>query len=128
MPALEPVEAIRVVATAEALDRATWVGDHVDILRIAPDEALVFGATGVEVDDVDAIIEVDAGFAVRFLSLEDIATIAAHTDWPVPTRVGALAQGKIAGVPAKFLMGQPPLLVTNAAYAHELADRLGWLE
>jgi hypothetical protein len=126
VPALEPVEAIRVVATADALDSAAWVGDHVDVLRIAPDEALVFGATGVEVDDPDAIIEDDTGFAVRFLSLEDVATIAAHTDWPVPTRVGALAQGKIAGVPAKLLVGQPPLLVTNAAYADELARRLGW--
>jgi hypothetical protein len=127
VPALEPVEAIRVVATADALDRAAWVGDHVDVLRIAPDEALAFGATGVEVHDVDAIIEDNAGFAVRFLSLEDVATIAAHTDWPVPTRAGALAQGKIAGVPAKLLMGEPPLLVTQAAYAHEMAKRLGWL-
>jgi hypothetical protein len=126
VPALEPVEAIRVVARPEALDHAIWPGEHVDVLRSAPDEALAFGATSVAVDDPDAIVEDDTGFSVRFLSREDVATIAAHMDWPVPTRAGAFAQGKIAGVPAKLLIAEPPLLVTNTAYADELARRLGW--
>ena len=57
MPALEPIEAWRVVATAAALDGARWHGEDIDVLRIAPDEALGLGATGVEVDDPDAIVE-----------------------------------------------------------------------
>jgi hypothetical protein len=126
VPALEPMEAIRVVARPDALDHAIWSGDHVDVLRIAPDEALAFGAAGVEVDDPDAIVEDETGFAVRFLSREDLATIAAHTDWPVPTRSGDFAQGKVAGVPARLLIAEPPLLVTNTAYADELASRLRW--
>jgi hypothetical protein len=42
----------------------------------------------------------------------------------LPEETGVLAQGKIAGVPAKVLIGEPPLLVTNAAYAEELLGRL----
>ena len=68
MPALEPVDGLRVVATPAALDAARWSGDGVDVLRIAPDEAFAIGATGVEVDDPDAIVEAEAGFAVALLT------------------------------------------------------------
>jgi hypothetical protein len=44
----------------------------------------------------------------------------------MPTEAGTLAQGKIGGVPSKVLVGEPSLVVTNAAYADELARRLGW--
>jgi len=127
VPALEPVEAVRVVATASALDRARWDGDDVDVLRIAADEALGIGATGASVDgDADAIVETEAGFSVALLARDDLATIAAHTDWPLPGDAGTLAQGKIAGVPAKLLLGDPTLLVVQTAYADELRRRLGW--
>ena len=126
MPALEPVEGVRVVASAAALDGARWAGDDVDVIRIAPDEALGIGATGVEVDDPDAIIEPEAGFAVGLLGPDDMATLAAHTDWPIPTGPGRLAQGKIGGVPAKLLVGDPSILVLQIAYADELERRLGW--
>src|SRR5947207_2706387 len=63
VPALEPVEAWRVVAKPAAVDAARWLGDDVDVLRIAPDEALGLGATGVEIDgDPDAIAEREAGY------------------------------------------------------------------
>ena len=126
MPALEPVEGLRVVANAAALDAARWSGGDVDVLRIAPDEALAIGATGVEVDDPDAIVEAEAGFAVALLDREDERALAAHTDWPIPEGPGPLAQGKIAGVPAKLLVGDPSLLVTQVPYADELRSRLGW--
>jgi hypothetical protein len=126
VPALEPVGGFRVVATPAALDGARWAGDDVDVLRIASDEALGLGATAVVVDDPDAIIEPEDGFAVALLEPAAVETIAAHADWPLPTASGELAQGKIAGVPAKVLAGSPALLVTNAAYADELERRLGW--
>ena len=127
MPALEPVEAIRVVATPAALDSARWDGEDVDVLLIAPEEALGLGATGVVVDgDPDAIIEPEAGFVVALLEPDELATVAAHADWPLPAEATALAQGKITGVPAKVLGGDPGLLVVQAAYADELARRLGW--
>ena len=126
MPALEPVAAIRVVASPAALDGARWSGDGVDVLRIAPDEALGLGATGVEVDDADAIVEAESGFVLGLLDGTDVPVVEAHTDWPLPTTTGELAQGKIAGVPAKVVAGDPALVVTNAAYAGELRERLGW--
>lgn len=126
MPALEPVEGLRVVANPAALDAARWSGDDVDVLRIAPDEAFAIGATGVEVDDPDAIVESEAGFAVALLDDDDRRALAAHADWPIPEAPVSLAQGKIAGVPAKLLVGDPSLLVTQVAYADELRSRLGW--
>jgi hypothetical protein len=126
VPALEPVVGVRVVAAPEALDRAEWAGDDVDVVRIAPDEALGIGATGVVVDDPHAISGPDAGFVVGLLSDADLATLAVHVDWPIPSTIGSLAQGKIGGVPAKLIIGSPTLLITNAAYADELRERLGW--
>ena len=126
MPALEPVAGLRVVAAPAALDAARWTGDDVDVVRIAPDEAFAVGATGVDLDDPDAIVEPEAGFAVALLDREEVAALAAHTDWVLPTEAGALGQGKVAGVPARLLIGEPSLLVTHAAYAAELRGRLGW--
>jgi hypothetical protein len=126
VPALEPVAGVRVVASPAALDAAHWTGEDVDVLRIAPDEALGLGATGVEIDDADAIVESEAGFAVALLDDVDVAGLAGHMDWALPSGPGTVAQGKIAGVPAKALVGDPTLLVTNAAYADELRRRLGW--
>jgi len=55
---------VRVVASPEAIDGATWQdagpGPEVFeplILRFAPDEAFAIGATGVRIDDPDAIAE-----------------------------------------------------------------------
>ena len=128
MPALEPVAGIRVVAAPAALDAARWAGDDVDVLRIAPDEALGLGASGATVGDPDAIVEPEAGFSVALLDRDELEALTAHTDWPlhVAGPAGTLAQGKVAGVPAKIVVGEPSLLVTQTAYADELERRLGW--
>jgi hypothetical protein len=125
VPALERVEAWRVVAMAAALDAARWEGDDVDVLRIAPDEALVLGATGGHVDDPDAIVEPEAGYSVALLG-HDLSDIAAHTEWPIPTATGGVVQGKVAGVPVKLRIGDPTLLVVQTCYVDELRSRLGW--
>jgi hypothetical protein len=114
------------VATPAALDAARWQGADVDVLRIAPDEAFAIGATSVELDDEDAIIEPEAGFAAALLDRDAVAELAAHTDWPLPDETGVLAQGKVAGVPVKVVFGEPTILVTQIAYAEELGARLGW--
>ena len=127
MPALEPLAGLRVVAAAAALDGARWSGDDVVILRFAPDETFAIGATAVELDDPDAIVEDEQGFVGA--RLDDLDDVTAHVDWRPPDAPDArdvLAQGKVAGVPAKVLTGERPLLVTNAAYADELERRLGW--
>jgi hypothetical protein len=125
VPALEPVAAMRVVAGSDALDGARWSGDDVDVVRIAPDEALGLGATGVDVDDPDAIVEPETGFSAAILGRADVASISAHADWPLPGP-GELAQGKVGGVPVKLVAGEPALLIVQTAYADELAGRLGW--
>jgi hypothetical protein len=126
VPVLEPVEAWRVVAGPAALDAARWIGDDVEVLRIAPDEALGIGATGVDVDDSDAIREPDAGFSVALLSADDVAGFREHVEWELPGDAGRIGQGKIAGVPAKLVLGDPSVLVVQTAYADELQARLGW--
>jgi hypothetical protein len=125
VPALEPVEAWRVVASPAALDAPRWQGAEVDVLRIAPDEALALGATGVELDDPDAISEPEAGYAVALLDPIDELTVRDRIEWDLDAAV-ALAQGKIAGVPAKVRVGSPTLLIVQTAYADELRGRLGW--
>ena len=125
MPALDRLRGVRVVAAPASLDRATWAGADVTVLRIAPDDAFAIGATSVEIDDEHAIVEVEHGFVGAWL---DPADIEPHAEWPLPAERPALAQGSIAGLPAKlWLPGSgEALLLTAAAYAHELAGRLGW--
>jgi hypothetical protein len=121
--ALEPVRGLRVIASPDALDGARWTGS-VTVLRFAPDEALAIGAVTVDIDDSDAIVERETGFVGARLTAADLERLVAHMDWPLPTEPGALAQGKIAGVPAKVLIGEPSLLVTQASYADDLMSRL----
>ena len=125
MPALDRLRGVRVVADPASLDRATWTGDEITVLRFAPDDAFAVGATAVAVDDEHAIVEDEFGFVGAWL---DPAVVEPHTEWPFPAERPALAQGSIAGVPAKLWLPATgdALLLTAAAYAHELASRLGW--
>jgi hypothetical protein len=118
----------RVVATPAALDAARWHGADVDVIRIAPDEALGLDATGVEVDDPDAIAEAEAGFSRIHLAPTDLRGVLAHVEWEVPDAPprGVLLQGKIAGVPAKLVVGEQTSLVVQTCYVQDLMSRLGW--
>ena len=123
MPALDGLRGMRVVADPGSLDRATWTGDDVTLLRLAPDDALAIGAASVEIDDEHAIIEDEVGFVGAWL---DPAVVEPHLEWPLPSERPALAQGSIAGVPAKLWLPDDgdALLVTAAAYADELASQV----
>lgn len=124
MPGPERMPGIRVVADPAALDGARWTGERVVVLRIAPDEALALGATGAEVSDPHAIVEAEAGFVGGLVDLE---RVLAHVEWALPVERPALAQGSIAGVPARlWLTDGGALLVVQAAWAEELAERIGW--
>lgn len=125
MPALDRLRGVRVVADPGSVDRATWHGDDVTVLRFAPDDAFGLGARTVDIDDPHGIVEDEAGFVGAWL---DPAEIEPHTEWPLPSERPALAQGSIAGVPAKLWLPADgdALLVTAAAYARELESRLGW--
>jgi hypothetical protein len=114
------------VASREALDSAVWGNEDADALRIADDEAIVIGTTHVSIGDADAIVEQESGYVFAVLGSYDVDAIAAHTDWAIPEEPGAVAQGKLAGVPVKLAIGEPTILVVQAAYADELQRRLGW--
>jgi hypothetical protein len=123
VPALDRLRGLRVVADPASIDRATWAGDHVTVLRFAPDDAFGLDATGVDIDDEHAIVEDEPGFVGAWL---DPADVEPYIEWSLPTDRPALAQGSIAGVPAKlWLQGTgDALLLTSSAYADELMQRL----
>jgi hypothetical protein len=132
VPALDPIVGIRVVATPAAIDGAAWTPTSgTRLWRTAPDEVLAWAADAVvevTVDDPDAIVEPEHGFVSATLSGADVELVSHHVDVPLPTELPGLVQGKIAGVPASLALvpGGGGILVVQAAYADELARRLGW--
>lgn len=129
MPALEPLYGLRVVADPAALDAARWVtatdGEPVIVLRFAPDEAFAIGATSVTLKDPDAIVEDERGYVGAWCPFD---AIWAQTEWAPPTERPAIAQGSVAGVPAKVWLPDDgdALVVVTAAHAAGLVERLGW--
>lgn len=120
------VSGVRVVAEPGAIDRARWSGPEVMVLRTAADEAFGVGSTAVEIDDEHAIVEDEAGFAGGWFDLD---AVARHVEWALPADRPALAQGSVAGVPAKVWLPEGPdagraYVVVAAAYANELAGLL----
>jgi hypothetical protein len=123
---LGTIRGVRVVADPAALDAARWTGTDPLILRFAPDEAFAIGLTEVTVDDPHAIVVPETGFVGAWLTRDELlGQVVPHVEWPLPATRPALAQGAIAGVPAKlWLDDDRALLVTLAAYRDELEGRL----
>ena len=124
MRAPERLPALRVVGSPEALDEVS-APDGQPVLRVAPDELLVIGAASVEVTGEHLVVD-EAGFVGWWLTPEEVRDqVLPRVDWPLPIARPALAQGLVAGVPAKlWLTEDRTLLVCAAAYAHELEERL----
>jgi hypothetical protein len=125
VPVFEPLPGVRVVADPAAIDALVAALPARPHLRLAPDDVLVIGTTGIDVDDPHAIVELETGFVAADV---DLAAVARHTEWPIPAERPAFAQGSIAGVPARLSLvrddGRATLIIA-AAYADELALRLG---
>ncbi len=129
MRVLEGVRGLRVVAEPAALDGARWTTDPdttAAVLRFAPDEAFALGATSVDVDDEHAIVVDERGLVFVWCALSEIAD---HLEWSLPIERPTFTQGAVAGVPVKLWLvdDEHAVLYAHAAYAHELATRLGWL-
>lgn len=123
MPAIERLRGIRVVADPAAVDALVEaLPARTTALRFAPDEVLVLGVASIRLNDPHAIVEDETGYVA--LTVER-AVVERHTEWALPA-AGALGHGSIAGVPAKltWLPDGRAWVVTQAAYAHELAGRL----
>jgi hypothetical protein len=125
---------VRVVASPEAIDSAAWqdAGPGPDefeplLLRLAPDEVLAVGATGVHIDDLDAIAEPEFGYmAIMFPVDEFIDVVLPRIEWPVPPTRPAFCQGSIAGVPSKLYVdatGAATVFVLGA-YLDDFLSRL----
>jgi hypothetical protein len=117
----------RVIAEPVALD-AMSVGSAAMVVRISPDDAFVVGGDQPHLaSDEHAIVTPEHGFAGAELTAEQLAAIAVeHIEWQLPSHRPALAQGQVAGVPAKLVVhadGAATLLVGCAA-RHELEARL----
>jgi hypothetical protein len=121
----EPLRAVRVVADPQALDGLAWP-DGTATLRLAPDDVVVIGAKPAELADEHAIAEDETGLVGWWLTFDELADrVLPHVEWPLPAARPAVAQGLIAGVPAKiWLTDDRALLLVSAAYAHELVERL----
>jgi hypothetical protein len=118
-----PLVGQRIVADPASIDAiVAAIPAQLTTLRFAPDEALVIGATAIVLDDPHAIVEDEVGFVAVTV---DRAVVARHTEWTPPDR-GGVAQGAIAGVPAKlaWLPDGRAWIVTQAAYLADLLDRL----
>lgn len=122
-----PVAGWRVIASPAALD-AMLTGPGCTVVRISPDDAFVIGTPEPRVPgDEHAIVTPEHGFAAVELTAAQVGAIAVeHIEWQLPAARPALAQGQIAGVPAKLVLhagGGATLLVACAA-RHELDARL----
>ena len=123
----EPLAGWRVIADPDALDTTAWpAGSHV--VRISPDDVFLIGTAEPTVfADRHAIITPEFGFSGAVLSAAQTNDVALHhIEWQLPRHRPAVAQGQIAGVPAKLVLhtdGSALLLVASAA-RHELEDRL----
>ena len=125
MLALEAIQGVRVVAAPEALDAARW-GDQTVVLRFAADDAFAIGATDTDLADEHAIIVGETAFVGAWLTDDELdAWVIPHIEWPLPDYRPDLAQGFVAGVPAKLWLTEGrTLLLCPAAYANELSERL----
>ena len=126
MLACEPLAGWRIVADPAALDSAVWPSGATPV-RISPDDAFIIGGAEPTLDDPHAIVTPEHGFVAATLTADAVAHIAERfIEWQLPTERPALAQGQIAGVPAKLILhedGSALLLVATAAH-HEIVERL----
>ena len=125
----ESVKGWRIIADPAALDATPWPAGS-RVVRISPDDVFLIGAVEPTVPtDPHAIVTLEHGFAGATLTAERTADIALHhIEWMLPNESArpCVAQGQIAGVPAKLVLhtdGTALLLVACAA-RHELEERL----
>ncbi len=123
MHALETLPAWRVVADPSSIE-TLLANTGATVLRFALDDALVLATTQPSVTDQHAIVVPDHGWSGTWLTRANFDTaVRPFIDWELP--VDGIAQGLVAGVPAKVLIGTDLVLVAClTAYAHELTERL----
>jgi hypothetical protein len=135
----EPLHGLRVVAAPSAIDAAVHATSRTGaiVIRIAPDDAFVIGASDLQLSDPHAIVEPESAFVGWWLTAEEVSShIAGHAEWVVPrpkAGMTQLAQGLIAGIPMKLWFTDPTdapakgpqvLVIVSRGLAHEAQDRV----
>jgi len=126
VPVLNRLSATRIVAKPTVLDTAAWPKDSL-VLRLAQDEALIMPpVSNPNLDDSHAIVVTDNGFAGVWLPWAEAQKFLERAcDWELPQQRPALAQGAVAGIPAKlWLEAGRVLFVVPAPYIHDFEERL----
>jgi hypothetical protein len=129
--ALNRLSAVRIAATAKALDALKPGAQHV-LLRIAPDEAIVLARTSDApmplpfVDDPHAIIVAEGGYAGIWVPQQLAhALLARHCEWPLPEITPAFAQGAIANIATKlWFEDEQVLFVIPAPLQQDFEERV----
>lgn len=125
--AAQPLVGWRIIAEPSVLARVAWPRGA-RVVRISPDDVFLIGsARPTIVADPHAIVTPEHGFSGIDLTAEQVATIAErHIEWALPDTRPSVAQGQIAGVPAKLVLAGDgsALLLVGCAAAHELLGRL----
>jgi hypothetical protein len=127
VPELRPLPATRIVTALPALDAAAWP-DGAVVLRLAPDEALVFPPVDeVAVSDPHAIVVAEDGFLGAWVAAEEaLAFLERACAWELPSARPAFAQGSVAGLPVKlWFEADKVLFLVPAPYAADLQERMG---
>jgi len=114
----------RIVAAPEVLDGLLPLPEGRVALRLAADELFVLGKYRAIFPE-PGIVEDEHGFVGWWLTTDEVAEIAHQVEWTIPATRPVLAQGLVAGVPARlWLTDDRALLLCAAAYAYELVERL----
>lgn len=120
---MDELHLTRIVATADALDQATW-GEQI-ALRTAPDEVLLLNSAPPIIRDEHAIIERDHGWLGTWMNRANFeAMFERSADWVLPVEKPAFAQGMISHLPVK-VWGEHDrvLVIVPRTLAHEFIER-----
>ena len=129
MPALEPLRGLRVVADPAALDGAAGPApDRTDepivVCGSRPTRRFALGATARRRSTTRTPSSRPSPASSAPADQPTSIAVGAHIEWAPPDRRPALAQGKIAGVPAKLWLADDGACLRrhDRAYADELRD------
>lgn len=121
---LERLEIVRVVSTPQALGDAEFPAELL-VMPVAGDEVWVVGTAAFVVPDPHAIVVTDTGWCGEWLdNTSAAALLSRHCAWARPTQRPSIAQGMIAGLPAKlWLTDHRTLVIVPHVHAAEFEER-----